>query len=461
MGVSLGLEEKVDNIASTLRVMLSGRQMATICGICCTEGHPNDLCPYVQGIGPEEVNGVWKSTPNNTKWDPYSKTHNEGWKAHPNFRWGNSQASPSSGPPIASLKIEQKNKQNFKNLENQVGQPATAVNHLEAKQSGALPSQTVPNRRENVSVVSLRNGRQLEEVGKVKRKEKQPMIREEEEEIVIEEGEKDSIVEEKESIPSSIPVVEQDVPFPDALKRTHHFEHDKDIYEVFQKNKKLKGMKKVKGKGLKGKISEYVSALFQKKLPPKCGDPGIFAIPCTIGDLRFEKAMLDLGASINVIPYAIYETLKLGPLKDISVIVQLADRSSVYPKGIVENVMVGLGAIPVLLGRSFLRTAGTKIDVPKGSLTMEFDGTVVKFEINKPSSRSPIIHSVCIIETSSNHVLSKCREPPLPSNVSNVLQRSSPKEQKYVILWDRREDVEASRGKKKAWFDKLIHQKGS
>ncbi|XP_074265769.1 uncharacterized protein LOC141588214 [Silene latifolia] len=155
---------------------------------------------------------------------------------------------------------------------------------------------------------------------------------------------------------------------------------------TIKRNNKLKGMKIVKGKGPKGKISEYVPALFQKKLPPKCGDPGMFAIPCTIGGLRFEKALLDLGASINVIPYAIYEKLKLRPLKGTSVVIQLADRSSVYPKGVVENVIVGVGklvfptdfyvldmkneagAILVLLGRPFLKTAGTKIDVSKGSL---------------------------------------------------------------------------------------------
>ncbi|KAK9704696.1 hypothetical protein RND81_07G005200 [Saponaria officinalis] len=189
--------------------------------------------------------------------------------------------------------------------------------------------------------------------------------------------------------------------------------------------------------------------------------------------------MLDLGASINVIPCAIYENLKLGSLKDTSVVVHLADRSNVYPKGIVENVMVGVGklvfpadfyvldmkneagAIPVLLGRPFLRTVGTKIDVPKDSLTMEFDGTVVKFEINKPCSRSPTIHSLCAIDTSTNHVLPQCRKSPIPSKVSYVLQGFPHKEQRCLILWDCRNDAEAFRGKNEAWFDKLIRRKGS
>ncbi|XP_074297822.1 uncharacterized protein LOC141628603 [Silene latifolia] len=302
------------------------------------------------------------------------------------------------------------NKQNFKNLENQVSQLATAINRLEGKDSNALPSQTVVNPK-NVSAVSLKKGRQLVQAEKVKRKVKEPVIHEIEEEIVIKEGEEASIVKEKEQIPSSIPVLEPEVPFPDVLKRTHHFEHDKDIYEVFQKcevnipllnllksipkyakllkelctikrNNKLKGVKKLK-------VSEHVSAIFQRKLPPKCSDPGMFTIPCTIGNTKIQKAMLDLGASINVMPYSLYESMKPGPLHDTSVVIQLADRSNVYPKGIVEDVLVLVDnlifladfyvldmehdkhATPILLGRPFLKTASTKIDVYSGSMTME------------------------------------------------------------------------------------------
>ncbi|XP_074303797.1 uncharacterized protein LOC141638290 [Silene latifolia] len=320
--------------------------MAMVCGICSTGGHPSKICPLMQEGSQEEVNGVWESTPQK-KLDPYSNTYNEGWKAHPNFRWGHSQntqqfgqggqsgqpkvqfiprppvqhVAPTQGPPSsgqmstedmiralvttqASLQAtvvqnQQETKASIQNLENQMGQMATIINRLEARD--AVPP------RENVSVVSLRNGRQLEEVEKKKKHIKTLIIHEEEEELVIEEGEKASIFKENEPILSSIP----DVPFPDALRRTQHFDHDKDIYDVFQKcevnikllnllksvpkyakflkelgtikrNNKLKGMKIVKSKGPKGKINEYVSALFQNKLPPKCGDPGMFAIPCTI-----------------------------------------------------------------------------------------------------------------------------------------------------------------------------------
>jgi len=67
---------------------------------------------------------------------------------------------------------------------------------------------------------------------------------------------------------------------------------------------------------------------------------GAFTIPCTIGVTQIEKAMCDLGASINVMPYSIFISLGFDNLSETGVIIQLADRSNVYPEGVVENVLV-------------------------------------------------------------------------------------------------------------------------
>ena len=53
-----------------------------------------------------------------------------------------------------------------------------------------------------------------------------------------------------------------------------------------------------------------------------------------------DKCMLDLGSSINVMPKSIYNSLDLGPLQPTGITVQLADRSVVYPKGVIEDVLV-------------------------------------------------------------------------------------------------------------------------
>ena len=97
--------------------------------------------------------------------------------------------------------------------------------------------------------------------------------------------------------------------------------------------------------------------------------------------------MLDLGASINVMPRSVYDSLNLGPLEQTSLVIQLADRSNAYPDGILEDVLVQVNELvfpadfyvldmgggenepPILLGRPFLKTSRTKIDVHSGQLT--------------------------------------------------------------------------------------------
>ena len=59
-----------------------------------------------------------------------------------------------------------------------------------------------------------------------------------------------------------------------------------------------------------------------------------------IGDYRVDRALLDLGASVNLLPYYIYKQLGLCELKPTSVTLQLADRSIKIPRGVVEDVLV-------------------------------------------------------------------------------------------------------------------------
>uniref|UniRef100_A0A151UGE6 Uncharacterized protein n=2 Tax=Cajanus cajan TaxID=3821 RepID=A0A151UGE6_CAJCA len=68
------------------------------------------------------------------------------------------------------------------------------------------------------------------------------------------------------------------------------------------------------------------STLISKSVPhihEKCKDPGTFCIPCIIGNSKFENSMLDLGASINVMPLSIFKSLSLGPLQPTGVVIHL------------------------------------------------------------------------------------------------------------------------------------------
>ncbi|XP_043810700.1 uncharacterized protein LOC122723222 [Manihot esculenta] len=114
-------------------------------------------------------------------------------------------------------------------------------------------------------------------------------------------------------------------------------------------------------------------------------------------------------------------------LKDTRVVIQLADRSVVYPKGVLEDVLVQVDELvfpadfyvidtkedncntfsDILLGRPFLSTARTKIDVHDGTLTMEFEGEVIKFNVydamKYPHNMSPV-YGLDIIDCLSQEI---------------------------------------------------------
>ena len=62
-------------------------------------------------------------------------------------------------------------------------------------------------------------------------------------------------------------------------------------------------------------LSEQVSSILKCDSPPKFKDPGVLSISCYIGNHKIERALLDLGSSVNLIPYSVYLELGLGELK--------------------------------------------------------------------------------------------------------------------------------------------------
>ena len=96
-------------------------------------------------------------------------------------------------------------------------------------------------------------------------------------------------------------------------------------------------------------LPKQVSAIIQNNRPPNFKDPGCPTISCVIGNSKIEKALLDLGASVNLLPYSVYEQLGLGELKPTSIILQLAGRSVIVPKGVVEDVLVQVDKFIFLL----------------------------------------------------------------------------------------------------------------
>jgi hypothetical protein len=149
-------------------------------------------------------------------------------------------------------------------------------------------------------------------------------------------------------------------PFPGRLARKRKEDRDKEIFEVFRRVEVniplldileqipsyVKFLRECCTKkhrldhNARVLASENVSAVIQRRLPAKCKDPGMYAIPIVIGEQTIDKVMLDLGASINVMPLSLYKELKLGPMKTTRIVIQLADRSNTYPVGMVEDILV-------------------------------------------------------------------------------------------------------------------------
>ncbi|KAL0440018.1 UNVERIFIED_CONTAM: hypothetical protein Slati_2484800 [Sesamum latifolium] len=81
----------------------------------------------------------------------------------------------------------------------------------------------------------------------------------------------------------------------------------KFLKEVLSTKRKWEGGEMVK-------LNEEYSAILQNNLPPKLNDPGSFSIPCTIGNIDFDKVLCDLGTSVNMMPYSIFEKLEMHEL---------------------------------------------------------------------------------------------------------------------------------------------------
>ena len=156
------------------------------------------------------------------------------------------------------------------------------------------------------------------------------------------------------------------------------------------------------------------SAVIQKTLPEKMQDPGSFTIPYKIGDADMGKALCDSGASINLMPLAVAKRLSLGELTPTSMTLQMVDRTLAHPEGILEDVLIKVGnfvflvdfvvinieedkQVPLLLGRPFLATRATLIDVKKGELTLRVGDEAVHFNLNHSLKQPELSSDDCEI----------------------------------------------------------------
>ena len=167
------------------------------------------------------------------------------------------------------------------------------------------------------------------------------------------------------------------------------------------------------------RIEGHVSSMIQHNLPPKRKDPGSFTIGCQIGETHLDGALMDLGASVNVMPLSLYKRLSIGALQPTPIALTFADRGKRSPAGVVEDVLVrvdkfilpadfivldigddpnGDNGFPLIFGRPFMATAGVKINVLKGTISFKVLGEKVKFEMFKPVHPPEVVEEVFAID---------------------------------------------------------------
>ena len=277
-------------------------------------------------------------------------------------------------------------------------------NQQQGPEKGKFPSQTQKNPRgmheigsandqnaridEVKAVVTLRSGKELRPVVPAPTKTAPTVVDPPEEEQSVA----------REEVKPSVPP-----PFPQALRKKKNSVNQTEILEVLRQVKVniplldmikqvpthakfLKDLCTVKrgfNVNKKAFLPEQVSAIIECKTTVKYKDLGCPTISVNIRGTSIEKALLDLGASVNLLPYSLYKQLSLGELKPTSITLSLADRSIKIPKGTIEDVLiqvdkfyypvdfvvldtepvaVGANHVPIICGRPFLATSNAIIN---------------------------------------------------------------------------------------------------
>ncbi|GJS44038.1 reverse transcriptase domain-containing protein [Tanacetum coccineum] len=205
-------------------------------------------------------------------------------------------------------------------------------------------------------------------------------------------------------------------------------------------------------------LNKNLSAMLLKKLPEKLGDPGKFLILCNFMGMDVCHALADLGASINLMPLSFWIKLSLPELTPTRMTLELADRSITHPKGITEDVYVKVGKfhfptdfvvvdfeadprVPLILGRSFLRTGHALIDVYGEEITLRVDNKAITFNLDQTTRYSSSYDDVSI-----NRIDEVCEEYALEllgffnndSSVDNPTSTSEPLTFEFIF-----EEIEA------------------
>nr|XP_025661307.1 uncharacterized protein LOC112756916 [Arachis hypogaea] len=280
----------------------------------------------------------------------------------------------------------------LRNLERQIGQLSKQT--AAERPTNALPSETIPNPKEECKAIQLRSGRTLvndketnkrpaetsskEEVTP-KDKQEQEKLKEKEEQPQASKKGKQVMEEQSQEQRKIVKPYTPPLPYPQRFQKETKDQQLPKFLEVFKKLEINIPLAEA--------LEKMPFVVIQRGLPPKLKDPGSFILSCTIGNRTLDKALCDLRASINLMPLSLMKQLAIEELRPTRMSLQMADRSLKIPNGVVENLLVKVGEFifpadfvildmeeeghnSIILGRLFLAAARAIIDVEKGEITL-------------------------------------------------------------------------------------------
>ncbi|KAJ8769816.1 hypothetical protein K2173_008222 [Erythroxylum novogranatense] len=398
------LMKKLDNLMHSVRVGASSSlRSCAVCEHCGGDSYASSECQVGNPFAQETEEAHYVDNYNRQQLDPYSNTYNPGWRNNPNFSWRNDQvAQPQSSnvqrqpPPPLGFKAP--------NL------APPEKSNLEKLMSKYISTTEVRMQNQESSIRHLEN--QMSQIATLLKERPSEVEKSEEDESRDSGKEAIEAPAEKEDHPRLFadPIthpVRPWIPYPQRLKGTQLDKQFGRFLEIFKKLhinipfveaiaqmpsyatffKEILSNKRRLEEYATVKLNEECSTILSRKLPPKLKDPGSFTIPCVIGDLHIDKVLMDLGASINLMTLSVFRKLGLAESKATTISLQLADRSITYPRGIIEDVLVKVEKfifpvdflvldmeedidIPIILGRPFMATTRTIIDVQRGKLIL-------------------------------------------------------------------------------------------
>ncbi|XP_070003396.1 uncharacterized protein [Nicotiana sylvestris] len=288
------------------------------------------------------------------------------------------------------LQNQERSDTSMRNMTKLVGSHTASIQKLETqmrdlyreqnpKQKGTLPSDTIANPKGSgngptyhTMVITTQSGKVLqgesEQVVEVEEFEQdveaqveEPIVVEAKkvpEELKVQEVNREKVKEKVKETPKTLPPIPRPPPsFPQRLARKVDDSKLEKFYDILKQlsvnipfveafQKMLGFAKYLKDLITKNElvsVTHQVSSIIATTTVQKKEDPGAFTIPCTIGARDFARALCDNGASINLMPLAIYKQAGLGMPRPTSMRLKMADRSIKRSVGIVDDVLVKVG----------------------------------------------------------------------------------------------------------------------